>query len=76
LKGEENRLGPATTVHATVALSFVIPSEADLSRRAVGRSAVPRTLPGSAEFYPKQNCHLDRSVAKWRDLRFYPESEV
>jgi hypothetical protein len=33
-------------------------------------------VPGSAEFYPKQNCHLDRSVAKWRDLRFYPESEV
>jgi hypothetical protein len=42
-------------------------------RRAVGHavegSAVPRTSPGDAEFHAKQNCHLDRSVAQWRDLR-------
>jgi hypothetical protein len=38
-RGNEKRLGPATTLYGTVALSFVIPSEAE-------GSAVPRTLPG------------------------------
>jgi hypothetical protein len=28
-QGDEKRLGPATTLHRTVALSFVIPSEAE-----------------------------------------------
>jgi hypothetical protein len=23
---------------------------------------------------PQQNCHPDRSVAKWRELRFFPSS--
>jgi hypothetical protein len=50
------RLGAATAVHGTVALSFVIPSEAE-------GSAVPRTFLGNAEFAIKQNCHLDRSEA-------------
>ena len=46
----------STTLYETVALSFVIPSEAE-------GSAVPRTSPGNTEFTIKQNCHLDRSVA-------------
>jgi hypothetical protein len=41
---------------------FVIPSEAE-------GSAVPRTSPGTRNSMLKQNCHLDRSVAQWRDLR-------
>jgi hypothetical protein len=45
-RGDENAFCPVTALHATVSLSFVIPSEADLSRRAVEGSAVPRTLPG------------------------------
>jgi hypothetical protein len=36
-KGDEKRLGPATTLYGTVALSFVIPSEAE-------GSAVPLNL--------------------------------
>jgi hypothetical protein len=39
-QGEEKRLGPATTLYRTVALSFVIPSEAE-------GSAVPRTSLGN-----------------------------
>jgi hypothetical protein len=39
----EKRLGSATTLYGTVALSFVIPSEAE-------GSAVPRTSPGNAEY--------------------------
>jgi hypothetical protein len=35
--------------------SFVIPSEADLSRRAVEGSAVPQTLPGNTESRPATN---------------------
>jgi hypothetical protein len=27
---------------------------------------------GNAQFVSKMNCHLDRSVAQWRDLRFLP----
>jgi hypothetical protein len=53
-QGGEKRIGSATTLYGTVALPFVIPSVADLSRlprRAVGRavegSAVPRTLLGN-----------------------------
>jgi hypothetical protein len=38
-QGDEKRLGPATTLYGTVALSFVIPSEAE-------GSAVPRTFRG------------------------------
>jgi hypothetical protein len=49
---DEKRLGPATTLYGTVALSFVIPSEAE-------GSAVPRTFPGNV---------FRQSVAKWRDL--------
>ena len=41
----EKRLGPATTLCGTVALSFVIPSEAE-------GSAVPRTFPGNTESRP------------------------
>ena len=52
----EKRLGSETNLYGTVALSFVIPSEAE-------GSAVPRTSPGNTEFTIKQNCHLDRSVA-------------
>jgi len=39
-QGDEKRLGPATTHYGTVALSFVIPSEAE-------GSAVPRTFSGN-----------------------------
>ena len=39
----EKRLGPATTLCGTVALSFVIPSEAE-------GSAVPRTITGNVEY--------------------------
>jgi hypothetical protein len=46
-QGEEKRLGPATTLYRTVALSFVIPSEAE-------GSAVPRTSLGNV-FRP--SCH-------------------
>jgi hypothetical protein len=37
------------------------PSVADLSRRAVEGSAVPRTSHGNAESRPPQICHLDRT---------------
>ena len=40
----EKRLGSETNLYGTVGLSFVIPSEAE-------GSAVPRTSPGSAEYY-------------------------
>jgi hypothetical protein len=36
---------------STVALSFVIPSEAE-------GSAVPRTFPGNAEYDAQEHCHL------------------
>jgi hypothetical protein len=39
-QGDEKRLGPATTLYRTVALPFVIPSEAE-------GSAVPRTFRGN-----------------------------
>jgi hypothetical protein len=39
-QGDEKRLGPATTLYGTVALSFVIPSEAE-------ESAVQRTFRGN-----------------------------
>jgi hypothetical protein len=39
-QGDEKCLGPATTLYQTVALSFVIPSEAE-------GSAVPRTFRGN-----------------------------
>ena len=60
-----NSLGPAATPDQTATLSFVIPpapacrgSEADLSRRAVEGSAVPRASHGnvyrqSGETFPK-----------------------
>jgi hypothetical protein len=53
-QGDEKRLGPATTLYATIALSFVIPSEAE-------GSAVPRTFTGNV---------FRQSAAEWRDLRF------
>jgi hypothetical protein len=53
-QGNVKRLGQATTFYGTVALSFVIPSEAE-------GSAVPRTCPGNV---------FRQSVAQWRDLRF------
>jgi hypothetical protein len=59
----KNAFGSETALHRSVALSFVIPSEAE-------GSAVPRTFPGKADLGAQQNCHLDRSVAQWRDLRF------
>jgi hypothetical protein len=42
IQGDEKRLRPATTLYATIAVSFVIPSEAE-------GSAVPRTFPGSVQ---------------------------
>jgi hypothetical protein len=60
----KNGLGPATTFYGTAALSFVIPSEAE-------RSAVPQAFLEKRNLTPQQICHLDRSVAQWRDLRFF-----
>jgi hypothetical protein len=40
IRGDEKRRGPAATLYGTVALSFVIPSEAE-------GSAVPRTFRGN-----------------------------
>jgi hypothetical protein len=40
-RGDEERVGSATTLYGTVALSFVIPSVAE-------GSAVPRTFRGNA----------------------------
>jgi hypothetical protein len=54
--GDEKGFGLATTLYATVVLSFVIPSEAE-------GSAVPRTFVETSTFILKQNCHLDRSAA-------------
>jgi hypothetical protein len=45
-KVKKNCLGPAITFYGTVALSFVIPSEAE-------GSAVRRTFRGNAEFCPQ-----------------------
>jgi hypothetical protein len=53
-QGNEKRLGPATTLYGTAALSFVIPTGAE-------GPAVPRTFRGKV-FRP--------SAAQWRDLRF------
>src|ERR1700733_15437163 len=46
IQRDKKRFGPATTFYGTVALSFVIPSEAE-------GSAVPRISPGNAQFYPQ-----------------------
>ncbi len=43
----KKRLGSATTLYRTVALPFCHPVEADLSRPAVERSAVPQASPGN-----------------------------
>jgi hypothetical protein len=53
-QGDEKRLGPTTIFYGTVALSFVIPSEAE-------GSAVLRTFRGDV---------FRQSEAEWRDLRF------
>jgi hypothetical protein len=45
-QGDEKRLGPATALYGTVALPFVIPSEA-------GGSAVPQTSLGNVQHYPQ-----------------------
>ena len=50
IQGDEKRLGPATTLYRTIAVSFVIPSEAE-------GSAVPRTFRGSVE----SSLHTDLS---------------
>jgi hypothetical protein len=41
-----NAFSPAATFHGNVTIPFVIPSAAE-------GSAVPRTHPGNAEFYPQ-----------------------
>ena len=53
-QGDEKRLGPATTLYLTVALSFVIPSEAE-------GSAVPRTFPGNV-FRPERSVAICGSI--------------
>src|ERR1700733_6517972 len=59
-------LGSATTVHGTVALSFVIPSEAE-------GSAVPRTFRGNAESYAQKelSSRPERSVVERSAVFFY-----
>jgi hypothetical protein len=63
-QGDEKRLGQQPL--------FMKPSPFPLSSRAK-----PRDLQFRGSFLKtlnsivKQNCHLDRSVAEWRDLRFY-----
>ena len=60
-EGVLHYFGWATTFHLTTTLPFVIPSEAEGSAvLCLGKTATPYT----------PNCHLDRSVAQWRDLRF------
>jgi hypothetical protein len=56
---DEKRLGPATTLYGTVALSFVIPSEAE-------GSAVPRIPPGNLVFYTQMelSSRPERSVVE------------
>jgi hypothetical protein len=58
-KGTASAAVPATTFYETVALSFVIPSEAE-------GSAVLRIFPGNAEFYPqtKLSSRPERSVVE------------
>jgi hypothetical protein len=65
----EKRLGSATTLYGTVALSFVIPSEAE-------GSAVPRTSPGNANTLLKQNCHLDWSVPGFPATRHWKRARL
>jgi hypothetical protein len=56
-QGDEKRLDPATTLYGTVALSFVIPSEAE-------GSAVPRTFRGNV-FRPQRSV-TEKSAASLR----------
>jgi hypothetical protein len=62
----EERLGSATTLYGTVALSFVIPSEAE-------GSAVLRTSVGNAEYYTqtKLSSRPERSVVERSAVFFY-----
>jgi hypothetical protein len=54
---------PMTTFHSKVALSFVIPSEAE-------GSAVSADFSWKRNLDQPQICQLDRGAAEWRDLRF------
>jgi hypothetical protein len=55
IQGREKRLGPATTLYGTLALSFVIPpAPASRGSEAEG-SVVPRNFPGNAESRPTTN---------------------
>ena len=66
----EKRLGSATTFYATVALSFVIPSKPTCPGAPWRDLQFRGPLLETRNTMLKQNCHLDRSVAQWRDLRF------
>jgi hypothetical protein len=75
---------PATTFHQNVALSFVIPSKADLSRRAVGPERTRISCHAAldmatcAAFIKESRMKINSAtklnrksgVAQWRDLRF------
>ena len=62
-QGDEKRLGPAAAIYETLALSFVIPSAAE-------RLQFSGSFVETWHLVPPQVCHLDRSAAQWRDLRF------
>src|ERR1700722_15046505 len=58
-------LVPSTLLRATTTLPFVISTEAQRSGEICG----PRSLYSAPGHDGPPLCHLDRSAAKWRDLR-------
>src|SRR6202453_22858 len=58
-------LVPSTLLRATTTLPFVISTEAQRSGEICG----PRSLYSAPGHDDPPLCHLDRSAAKWRDLR-------
>jgi hypothetical protein len=58
-------LVPSALLRATTALPFVISTEAQRSGEICG----PRSLCSTPGHDDPPRCHLDRSAAKWRDLR-------
>ena len=67
----KNTFCPATALHGSVALPFVIPRACDLFFRD------DLFFLGTRIPYRNMNCHPDRSAAKWRDLRLtHPASNT
>jgi hypothetical protein len=70
-KGMKNAFCSVTTLHASVALPFVIPSEAE-------GSAVPRTFPGNAEPRPagKLSSRPERSAVERSAVLLFPSDDL